>query len=43
MVVLGAWDMNERSNWTDRNDEICSRAIREQICDWKGRMEDNDC
>ena len=22
--------------------EICSRAIREQICDWKGRMEDND-
>ena len=27
----------------DRNGEICSRAIREQICDWKGRMEDNDC
>ena len=28
---------------TDRNGEICSRVIREQICDWKGKMEDNDC
>ena len=26
---------NEESKWTDRNGEICSRAIREQICDWK--------
>ena len=33
---------NERK-WTDRNGEICSRAIREQICNWKGMMEDNDC
>ena len=34
---------NEGGKWTDRNGEICSRAIREQICDWKGRMEDNYC
>ena len=33
---------NEGSKWIDRNGEICSRAIREQICDWKERMEDND-
>ena len=31
------------SKWTDRNGEICTRAIRKQICDWKRRMEDNDC
>ena len=34
---------NEGSKWTDRNGELCSRAIREQICDWKGMMENNDC
>ena len=34
---------NEGRKWTNRNGEICSRAIREQICDRKGRMEDNDC
>ena len=33
---------NKRSKLTDGNGEICSRAIREQICDWKGRREDND-
>ena len=27
----------------DRNGEMCGRAIREKIYDWKGRMEDNDC
>ena len=25
-----------------RNGEICSRAIREKIYDWKERMEDKD-
>ena len=28
---------------TDRNGEICSRAIRQQIVSGEGRMEDNDC
>ena len=36
----GGW--NDGSKWADRNCEISSRAIKEQICDWKGRMEDND-
>ena len=43
MVVSIAWAKNERSKWTDKNGNICSRAIREQLCDWKRRMEDNDC
>ena len=34
---------NEGSKWIDRNGEICNIVVREQICDWKGRMEDNDC
>ena len=25
------------------NGEICGREIREKICDWEGRLEDNDC
>ena len=34
MVVLIAFKRsNEGSKLTDRNGEICSRAIREQICD----------
>ena len=36
MVVMGAWEH-------DRNGEICSRVIREKICDRKRKMEDNDC
>ena len=38
MVVLRAWGSNERRKWTDRNGEIFSRAMMDQICDWKGRM-----
>ena len=34
---------NKFNTNTYGNCEICSRAIREQICNWKGRMEDNDC
>ena len=30
--------LNKGSKWTYRNG-----AISEQICDWKGNMEDNDC
>ena len=32
--------LNEINKLTDRNGKICSRAIREQLCDWKGRMDD---
>ena len=35
MVVLKHGRSNERNKWTDRNGEICSRAIRQQICDLK--------
>ena len=43
--VGGEWvgGSNEGSKWTDRNGEICSKAINERICDWKGKIEDNDC
>ena len=36
-------DRMKEAKWTGRNGEICSRTIREQICDWTGMMEDNDC
>ena len=39
----GFRSMGDRMKQTNGNGEICSRAIREHICDWKGRMEDNDC